>query len=84
MVNEITNPLFGKLNLFYGQLQSVGDKVAVMRANGTPHEEIDSELSYMGQLNHRLAEICSENSLNITTLLEQGVEAVVSRYSTTY
>ncbi len=84
MVKEITNPLFGRLNLFYSQLQAVGNRVATMRADNIPHEEIDVELSYMGQLNSRLAEICHENHLNITKLLEQGVEAVAPRSVTTH
>ena len=79
MTEEITNPLFGRLNLFYGQLKTTGERVAGMRVNGTVHEEIDVELSYMGQLNIKLATICSENHLDIDTLMEKGVEAVVSR-----
>lgn len=84
MAVKTTNPLFGRLNLFYGQLRSMGERVATMRVNGTPHEDIDLELTYMGQLNYKLAEICSENNLDVNILLEKGVEAVVPRYSTTH
>lgn len=79
MTKEIGNPLFGRLNLFYAQLQTVGKKVAHMRGNGSTHEDIDTELTYMGHLNRRLAEICLENDLDVNLLMSEGVEAVVSR-----
>lgn len=84
MAGKTTNPLFGRLNLFYSQLKVKGDEVARMRANGTAHEKIDLELTYMGQLNIKLAEICSKNNLDMNTLLDKGVEAVVPRHSTTH
>ena len=61
VLQEITDPVQGKLNLFTNQYKHYSKKIAQMRAENRPHYEIDLEISFMGYVNMKIEQICKEN-----------------------
>lgn len=69
MLQEITDPVQGKLHLFTNQYKYYSKKIAEMRAENRPHQEIDLEISYMGYVQDRIFTICQENGIDAQSIL---------------
>jgi len=70
MLQEITDPVQGKLNLFTNQYKHYSKTIAKMRAENKPHNEIDIEVSYMGLVQNRIITICQENNMDPSKILD--------------
>ena len=70
VLQEITDPVQGKLNLFTNQVKFYSKRVAKMRAENKPHTEIDIELSFMSLAQNKVVNICQENGLDPYTILD--------------
>jgi len=70
MLQETTDPVQGKLNLFSNQVKFYSKKIAVMRAENKPHQEIDLELSFMNHVQSRVVSICQENDIDPIPILD--------------
>ena len=69
MLQEITDPVQGKLNLFTNQYKYRSKKIAEMREENKPHHEIDIELSFMNYAQGRIVHICQENDIDPIPIL---------------
>ena len=79
MTEEITNPLYGVLNLNMTQFKHHAKRVADMRANNVHHETIDMALSEMNSFQNRVVELCEESGLSAHLILEHGIDPYVPR-----